>query len=61
MHIELCDHDAQVLRDYLDRVISDLGMEIPATDAPQFREQLRDQRDALRRVRGAIGTGLPVP
>ncbi len=60
MRIELSDHEADVLREYLDRVIGDLGMEIPATDAPQFREQLRDRRDVLRRVRDAIGTDVPL-
>ncbi len=60
MLIELSDHEADVLREYLDRVIGDLGMESPATDAPQFREQLRDRRDVLRRVRDAIGTDVPL-
>ncbi len=58
MLIELSVHEADVLREYLDRVIGELGMEIPATDAPQFREQLRDRRDALRRIRHAIGADV---
>jgi hypothetical protein len=59
MRIELTDHEAEVLREYLDRIIGDLGMEIPATDAPLFREQLRERRESLRRVRAALGAEVP--
>lgn len=60
MLIELSDHEAGVLREYLDRIIGDLGMEIPATDSPAFREQLRGRRDALRRVRDCLGTDVTI-
>jgi hypothetical protein len=60
MQLELSAEQADVLHDYLDKAVGDLGMEIAATDSPHFREQLREQRDALRRVRDAIDTARPV-
>ncbi len=59
MLIELTDQEAAVLREYLDRIIGDLGMEIPATDSPGFREQLRTRRDALRNVRDSLAADVP--
>jgi len=57
VEIEISDEDAQLLRDVLGRVISDLSPEIADTDNPEYRRQLRDRRERLR----AILTALNAP
>ncbi|HWC34462.1 MAG TPA: hypothetical protein VG650_06495 [Mycobacteriales bacterium] len=55
MNIDLNDDDALVLRAYLEGCLSELYAEISHTDNPAFRQQLKDRRDALRRVHDRIG------
>lgn len=57
LSIELSPAEAAVLRDVLDGVISDLGMEIAGTDSHDFRESLKERREVLRRIAGALDQG----
>lgn len=50
MNIEISDAQATVLRDLLDTRIGSLSSEIRHTDAPAYREGLREERDQLRAV-----------
>lgn len=55
LRIELSPTEATVLRDVLDAVISDLGMEISGTDSHDFRESLKERREVLRRIAEGLG------
>lgn len=55
LSIELSPTEAAVLRDVLDAVISDLGMEIAGTDSHDFRESLKERREVLRRIAEGLG------
>ena len=48
--IELTPEHTAVLADLLHKTISDLGMEIAATERLEFREQLKHRRDVLNEV-----------
>lgn len=58
LRIELNDEQAEVLRELLHQQVSDLGMEIAATERLEFRDQLKQRRkrynemlEALQRAR----------
>jgi hypothetical protein len=44
-----------VLRQVLEQAVSDLGMEISATDSKDFRDDLKMRREVLHRVVAALG------
>ncbi|MFW6060587.1 MAG: hypothetical protein ACODAQ_10425 [Phycisphaeraceae bacterium] len=48
--IELTDEQTAILADLLHNTISDLGMEIAATEQMDFRDQLKHRRDVLHQV-----------
>jgi hypothetical protein len=48
--IELSDDHATILKNCLERVVSDMSMEIAATDRQDYRDGLKHERNALRRV-----------
>ena len=56
MHLDLTEQEAEVLRDFLERWLGDLSMEISHTDNPIYRRAVRVQRDALRRVYDEVMT-----
>ena len=49
MQLNISDQDARILRDVLNEYISDLRMEIVDTDQMDFREQLKQRKQVLRR------------
>jgi hypothetical protein len=50
MQLELNDDEAAALRDFIERHLGDLSMEISHTDSPAFRQTLRLRRDTLRLI-----------
>lgn len=50
MRLDLSAEEAETLRDYLDRRLGDISMEISHTDNPAYRHLIRSDRDTLRRV-----------
>ncbi len=48
--LELTEHEAQYLAETLTSVLSDLSYEIADTDNFDFRETLKEKRDALTRI-----------
>jgi hypothetical protein len=55
VELSLDEQDAQLLRDVLQTVISDLSPEIADTDNPSYRRELRSRRDALRALLAKLG------
>jgi hypothetical protein len=55
MNIELSDEEAQLLREILDSVVSDLSPEIADTDNPDYRRSLIDRRTHLRAILAKFG------
>ena len=51
MRIEINDLESQVLRDTLDSVLTDLGMDIADTDARDSRDQWKAKRELLSVIR----------
>jgi hypothetical protein len=54
MNLDLSDQEATVLREVLDRHVSDMYAEISHTDNPTFRTGLREQRELLRAIRAKL-------
>lgn len=52
--ITLTTTERTALLDVLDSVLSDLGMEIAATDTREYREELKARRDLLSGVRDRL-------
>lgn len=50
MMIELDAAQAEVMRALLNNRLANLSSEIRHTDSPQFRQELRDERELLRSV-----------
>jgi hypothetical protein len=48
--LELSDAEARALRDAVAEYVSDLGTEIAATEAVDFREELKHKRELLQSV-----------
>lgn len=48
--LELTEQEAQYLAETLTSVLSDLSYEIADTDNHDFRENLKEKRDALTRI-----------
>lgn len=59
MQLELSDHDAQLLREVLDLVVSDLSPEIADTDNARYRRALIDRRGHIAAILDAVGGPLP--
>ena len=56
MQIDLNDEDAQLLKDVLTGVISDLSPEIADTDNAEYRRQLKDRRTRLQTILASLST-----
>lgn len=52
--IELTDQQAEALREELGRLVSELGMEIAATERLDFRDQVKARRRLLAEVLDAL-------
>jgi hypothetical protein len=50
IEVKLSPEEAAVLKEVLNGYLSDLRMEISATDLMDFREKLRHQEDVLNKV-----------
>jgi hypothetical protein len=55
--LDLSTEDVGVLVETLESVLSELRYEINNTDAHDFKEQLREKKDALERVLGQLKNG----
>jgi hypothetical protein len=59
MPIDLNDEEADLLRDVLESVVSDLSPEIADTDNPFYRRELIGRRDRLRAILDKVSGALP--
>lgn len=57
--LELSPSEQALLREVLESAVSDLGMEISATDAKDYRDDLKQRREVLHRVIAALGGRVP--
>jgi uncharacterized protein YlxP (DUF503 family) len=55
LDLNLSASEEAVLRDVLESVLSDLGMEIASTDSQDFRDRLKERREVIRKVLMALG------
>jgi hypothetical protein len=58
MHMELTEEQASDLRELLRESLSDMSVEIAATDNVEYRKGLRAQRASLEAVLAQLG-GVP--
>ena len=56
MNIEMDPRQVAVLRNLIDHRLSNLSSEIRHTDAPAFRQELRDEREVLRGLQVLLPT-----
>jgi len=54
LHVELSSEEVGMLQEVLESAISDLRMEIADTDRLEFREQLKERKDATRKLLQAL-------
>ena len=54
MRVELDAHDVAVVRDLIEARLGNLSSEIRHTDSPRVRQELRDLRETLRRLRDRL-------
>ncbi len=47
IHLDITEEQAEVLTTLLRQTVSDLGMEIAATERLEFRDQLKGRREVL--------------
>lgn len=59
MKLELTAPEAEALRDLIDTALANMSVEIRHTDSREFREGLRQRREALRAVLAQLN-GVPV-
>ncbi len=52
VELNIVEADAEILTEVLESYISDLSMEIRATDRFEFRETLKSKRISLQRILG---------
>ncbi|HVH12842.1 MAG TPA: hypothetical protein VM759_07315 [Longimicrobium sp.] len=57
MNLELSNSEQTIVRDVLEHAVSELGMEIGATDAKEYRDDLKDRREVLQKVLAALSEG----
>ena len=53
--LDLSASEQAVLRQVLEDAVSELGMEIAATDSKDFRDDLKARREVLEKVVAALG------
>ena len=54
MTIELTEAQAELVESILSNRLGNLSSEIRHTDSPQFRQELREERELLREVLGKL-------
>jgi len=52
--IELTENQNQLLNEVLDRVLSDLRMEIADTDSPFYKDKLRERKEGIIAIMALI-------
>ena len=52
--VELSEEEKLILAEVLDRSLKDLSYEIANTDDHDFRENLKNRREVIRRVHSAL-------
>lgn len=57
--LDLSASEQAVLREVLENAVSDLGMEISATDSKDYRDDLKARREVLHKVIAALGGTVP--
>jgi hypothetical protein len=57
LNLDLSASEQAVLREVLEDAVSELGTEISATDAKEYRDDLKDRREVLQKVLAALGGG----
>jgi hypothetical protein len=55
LNLELSAAEQAVLREVLETAVSELGTEISATDAKEYRDDLKARREVLQRVIATLG------
>jgi hypothetical protein len=55
--IELNDQQANILRESLEHILSDMSVEIAGTDRKDYREEIKAERKLLRTILAQLGTG----
>jgi hypothetical protein len=58
--LDLSASEQAILREVLETAVSEMGTEIAGTDSKDFRDDLKDRREVLQKVIGALG-GTPHP
>jgi len=53
--IDLTPAEQDILREVLENAVSELSTEISATDAKEFRDDLKDRREVLHKALSALG------
>lgn len=48
--LKLDEQQAMVLREYLESDLSDLSVEIAGTDRKEYRDEIKEKRQALREI-----------
>ena len=54
LHVELSSEEVEMLQEVLESEISDLRMEIADTDRLEFREQLKERKETIRKLLKAL-------
>ncbi len=58
--VDLSPRESGILAEVLESTLSELGMEIAATDGADFRDHLKERKQILIKLLGAIpSTGRP--
>ena len=60
-NLQLSAEEQAVLRDALESSVSELGTEISNTDSKEYRDALKQRREILQKVIGALGGEQPAP
>jgi hypothetical protein len=59
--LELTREEEGYLGELLDNAVSDLRAEIAHTDSPDFKDRLRERKDALKRIAERLAALHPTP
>lgn len=55
-HLDLTQAEADILKEYLQKLLKDLSYEIANTDSEDFRNGLKARRDVLVKVEKALSS-----
>ncbi|MGD8417005.1 MAG: hypothetical protein PVH91_08105 [Pseudomonadales bacterium] len=54
IHLDLTEAEADILKEYLQKLLENLSYEIADTDSKDFRDGLKARRDVLAKVEKAL-------